>query len=111
MIDLRRGDVVFYGERGEFTGKLRPGVIVQRESTLADSPSITVCGITSFSMPTHAARVALSPSPENGLEEQSFAMIDKIASISRSRVRRVFGHLNPDEINAIDRALRSWLQL
>jgi mRNA interferase MazF len=111
MIELRRGDVVFYGERGEYSGKLRPGVIVQRDSTLADSPSITLCGITSFSMPTHAARVSLSPSPENGLEEHSFAMIDKIATIGRSRVRRIFGRLSADEMNAIDRALRAWLEL
>jgi mRNA interferase MazF len=111
MIDLHRGDIVFFGERGEFTGKLRPGVVVQRESTLEAAPSVTLCGITTAVMPTNAARVPISPSPENGLEAPSFVMIDKIASISRQRVRRVFGQLAQDEISAVDRALRIWLEL
>jgi mRNA interferase MazF len=111
MIDLHRGNVVFYGERGEFTGKLRPGVVVQRESTLEDAPSVTLCGITTTAMPTNAARVPVMPSPENGLNTPSFVMIDMIASISRQRVRQVFGQLGQDEIAAVDHALRTWLEL
>lgn len=111
MIDLHRGSVVFYGERGEFTGKLRPGVIVQHESTLEAAPSVTLCGITTTAVPSNAARVSVMPSPENGLEAPSFVMIDKIASISRQRVRHVFGQLGQDEITAVDYALRMWLEL
>ena len=111
MIELHRGDVVYYGERGGFTGKLRPGVVVQREATLEVAPSITLCGITNTSMPTNAARIAIAPSPENGLEAPSYIMIDKIASIGRHRVRQVFGQLGQDEIEAVDRALRTWLEL
>jgi mRNA interferase MazF len=111
MIELHRGDVVFFGERGEFTGKLRPGVVVQREATLADAPSVTLCGITTRPMPTHAARVAIAPSIEHGLEQPSYVMIDKVVSIGRARVRRVLGKLGADEITAVDEALRTWLEL
>jgi mRNA interferase MazF len=111
MTELNRGDVVYFGERGEYTGKLRPGVIVQRGTTLDDAPSVTLCGITSTAMPTNVARVPVMPSPENGLDVPSFVMIDKIASIGRSRVRRVFGQLAQDELAAIDNALRIWLEL
>jgi mRNA interferase MazF len=110
-IELRRGSVVLFGERGEYTGKPRPGVIVQREATLADAPSVTLCGITSLPMPGNAARVALSPSAQNGLEKPSWVMIDKLVSIGRSRVRLVIGALAEHELKQIDVALRRWLDL
>ncbi|MFZ4746856.1 MAG: type II toxin-antitoxin system PemK/MazF family toxin [Sphingomonas sp.] len=62
MIELKRGDIVLFAERGKCTGKLRPGVVVQRDSTLQDAPSVTLCGLTSFAMPTHRSRIAISPS-------------------------------------------------
>jgi mRNA interferase MazF len=110
-IELHRADVVFYGEKGEYTGKLRPGVIVQRNASLRDSPSITLCGITSDPMPSHAGRVPLSPSSENGLDRPSYVMIDKIVSISRGRIRHQLGRLSEDEIDQVDIALRRWLDL
>lgn len=111
MIELRRGDIVYYGERGEFTGKLCPGVVVQRDATLEIAPSITLCRITSEPMPGHIARVALTPDPENGLKRPSYVMIDKIVSISRGRVRKVLGHLGIDDLDSVDLALRRWLDL
>lgn len=111
MIELHRGDVVYFGERGEYSGKLRPGVIVQREATLADAPSITLCGLTSTPIPTNGARISVLPSVDNGLEAASFVMIDKIASISKRRIRHVFGRLSPDELASVDHALRIWLEL
>jgi mRNA interferase MazF len=111
MIEIGRGDVVFFGERGEHSGKLRPGVVVQRDATLADAPSVTLCGITSDAMPTNLARVPVMPSPDNGLDRPSYVMIDKLASISRKRVRQVFGKLTTDEMAAVDHALKIWLEL
>lgn len=111
MTELHRGDVVFYGERGEYQGKLRPGVVVQRNATLGAAPSVTICGITSTAVPTNIARVAVMPSPTNGLDVPSYVMVDKIASISRARIRTIFGALAPDEMLAVDRALKLWLEL
>ena len=111
MIELRRGDIVLYGERGEYTGKLRPGVVLQRDSTLDDAPSVTLCGLTSLSMPAHGSRVAVSPTPLNGLDTDSHVMADKIVSISRKRIRIKLGILGTDEQSQVDLALRRWLGL
>lgn len=111
MIELRRGDVVYYGERGEYTGKLRPGVVIQHSATLSDAPSITLCGLTSTAITANSARIAIIPSTHNGLKLPSFVMIDKIASISRDRIRQVFGRLEPDNLVQVDHALRNWLEL
>ena len=96
MIELRRGAVVSFADRGDYTGKPRPGVIVQRDSSLRDSPSITLCGLTTEAMPSHMARPALTPSPANGLGAPCYCMVDKIASIRRAKVGEVFGLLNDD---------------
>lgn len=109
--ELRRGSVVLFGERGEYTGKLRPGVVVQREATLADAPSITLCGITSLAVPGNAARVPLSPSPANGLDKPCWVMVDKLSSISRGRVRSILGALDEHDLKQVDVALRRWLDL
>ena len=111
MIELRRGSVVFFGERGEFTGKLRPGVIVQRHSSLDVAASVTLCGLTSEATAGNIARVAISPTTANGLDRPSWVMIDKVASIGRQRIRDVFGILSEDDLSSVDRALRHWLDL
>lgn len=111
MTDLCRGSIALYSERGEYTSKLRPGLIVQRESTLADSPSVTLCGITTFVMPAIASRIMLVPDSENGLDALSFVMIDKIVSISRPRIRAIVGKIDADSMTRVDAALRRWLDL
>jgi mRNA interferase MazF len=111
MTELQRGAVISYAERGDFTSKPRPGIVVQRTSSLAASPSITLCGLTTFGEATEIARFAIVPSPENGLREVSFVMVDKIATIKRSRVREVIGTLSPADMQRLDASLRAWLEL
>ena len=111
MTDLARGSLVTFSDRGEYTGKPRPGLVVQRGSTLADAPSITLCGLTTAPVPANAARVSLMPSPDNRLHEISYVMVDKIVSISRARIRTIFGRLEGEEMEAVDTALRRWLDL
>ena len=111
MTELARGAIVLFGERGEFTGTPRPGVVVQRHSTLADSPSITLCGLTTTATSGNPVRIAIPPTAANGLKALSFVMIDKLASISRNRIREMIGELEHDEMVAVDTALRRWLDL
>ena len=111
MIELRRGCVVLYSERGEYTGKLRPGVVLQRDNTLVEAPSVTLCGLTSHAMPSHEARIVVVPDAGNGVHHVSFVMIDKVVSISRPRVREVLGRLDPATMSRVDLGLRRWLDL
>jgi mRNA-degrading endonuclease toxin of MazEF toxin-antitoxin module len=62
-------------------------------------------------MPGHAARVALTPDQDKGLDRLSFVMIDKIVSIGRLQIRKVLGHLRVDDVDRVDLALRRWLAL
>ena len=111
MTDLIRGTIVSFGERGEYTGKPRPGIVIQHSSTLTLSPSVTLCGLTTFEVPPNRARVPLIPSDANGLRSVSYAMVDKIVSISRTRIGRVIGTLDRRDLDVLDGALRRWLDL
>ena len=111
MAELTRGGIVRFAERGDYTSKPRPGVVIQHQSTLADAPSITLCGITTVATPGNVTRIALTPSSRNGLREVCFVMIDKVATIRRERIRDAIGVLEIEEMALIDEALRRWLDL
>ena len=111
MTDLARGAIVSFGERGEYTRKPRPGLVIQRTSTLDHSATVTLCGLTTTAVVNSRTRVTLHPSAINGLRLPSFVMVDKISSISRERIGKLIGHLEPSEMEAVDLSLRRWLDL
>ena len=47
----------------------------------------------------------------SGLTKTSYALVDHLRSIDKRRIRRVYGALAPDEIGAVDEALRLFLGL
>ena len=52
----------------------------------------------------------LVPGP-NGLRKPSFALGDQLRSIDKTRVRRIFGLVRRQELEAIDLGLRLYLGL
>lgn len=111
MTELSRGAVVLFAEKGDYTAKPRPGVVVQHHATLADSPSITLCGISTVAVPGASTRIGIDPDPTNGLRDLSFVMVDKVSTIRRSRIRSVVGRLDGSQMAQVDIALRRWLDL
>jgi mRNA-degrading endonuclease toxin of MazEF toxin-antitoxin module len=47
----------------------------------------------------------------SGLAKESFALIDHLRSIDKRRIRRVFGELTREEIEAVDEGLTVFLGL
>jgi mRNA interferase MazF len=107
---MKRGDVVLAAASGDF-GKPRPWVVVQADMMLEDSPSITLCPITTFAGTEQDFRVRLDPSAGNSLRDVSSIMADKIQTLQRHRVRGRLGAVGPETLRAVDTALRVWLGL
>ena len=105
---MKRGELWVAAGGGDYTGKPRPVVIVQ-DDRFEPSSSVTVCALTSD--PTDAAlfRVALSPSPENGLHENCRVMVDKITTVRRERLSRRIGSLSSSDMRRIDQAILVFL--
>lgn len=109
-MEIKRGDVVTCVFSREY-GKARPGVVVQSDLFNVAHPSLTIAPITGELQPAPLCRLTVTPSKGNGLKKRSQVMIDKIAPVTRARVREVVGRLAAGEMGEIDKALKLWLGL
>ena len=108
---MNRGDIVVVATKGTYTGKPRPALIVQDNLFNDVHASITLCPITSEAIDAPLFRVSLPSGPRTGLQATSQVMVDKIVSVPRGAIGKRIGRCTPDELEAIDDALRRWLGL
>jgi mRNA interferase MazF len=109
--ELRRGTVVTVASPGVYSGKPRPAVVVQADRWLQAHPSITLCPLTSTLMEAPLVRIAVQPSPRNGLRKISQLMVDKLFTVPIQAIGEVVGQLEPQALVDLYLALRDWLQL
>jgi len=105
----RRGDLVTIAVSGDY-GKPRPALVIQSDAFI-DLRSVTVLRITSEQHDWPLLRVSVTPSAENGLLKPSQVMIDKAATVPKTKIGPSFGQLEPDVMRSVDRALRLFLSL
>jgi mRNA interferase MazF len=108
---LRRGTVVTVASPGVYSGKPRPAVVVQADRWLQAHPSVTLCPLTSTLMEAPLVRIAVDPSPRNGLRKTSQLMVDKLFTVPIQALGDVVGQLEPQVLTELDLALRGWLDL
>jgi len=104
---MRRGDLVTVVLQGPY-GKPRPALVIQSD-LFAQHPSVTILPVTSELRATPLFRVAVTPSPDNGLRKPSQVMVDKAQSVPREKIGEVFGHLDDEGLLAVNRALAVFL--
>lgn len=100
---MNRGELWIAAGRGDYAGKPRPVVILQ-DNRFDETPSVTVCGLTTDQTSAPLFRIPLSPSPRNGLNERCYAMVDKITTVRRDRLHRRIGILGDTDMQQIGRA-------
>jgi mRNA interferase MazF len=108
---LRRGTVVTVASPGAYSGKPRPAVVVQADRWLQAHPSVTLCPLTSTLVQAPLVRIAVEPSPRNGLRKPSQLMVDKLFTVPIQAVGEVVGQLEPQLLVDLELALRGWLEL
>jgi mRNA interferase MazF len=108
---MTRGDVVAISDRGEdFTGKPRPGVVVQSD-LFGALDSVTVCPVTSTPLDAPATRLRIEPSDGLRLRSASWIAVDKITTVRRDRIRASIGRLSPEDMQRLNGALAVFLGL
>jgi len=113
-VRLGRGTVALVGldpTVGHEQRGTRPCVIVSDPSVTEDQkfPMLCVVPITG----TRGEGVlypALEPGP-GGLRRRSFVLIDQVRTVDKRRVRKVFGRIGDESLDAIDSGLRLFLGL
>ena len=101
---MRRGEIWTVSGAPGFGSKPRPVLIVQSER-LSGAQTVLACGFTSqpnFAVPF---RPDIAPSPENGLEQPSKVMVEKLTAVSRAKFGKRVGELNDEDMEAVERAL------
>ncbi|MDQ2103741.1 type II toxin-antitoxin system PemK/MazF family toxin [Azospirillum isscasi] len=105
---MKRGDLVTIVQNGDYERKARPAVVIQ--SDLFDAmDSVTVCLITGEETEAAILRPMLEPDEMNGLRTRSWVQIDKIATIRRARVGKIFGCLPEADMRRISASLAVFL--
>ena len=110
--EMRRGEIyhadlnpVFGSEQGGY----RPVLIIQNNRGNQHSPTVIVAAITSqpkTKLPTHVPINGI-----NGLEKESFVLLEQIRTVDKRRLDDYVGRLNRDQMNKIEKALRTSMEI
>jgi mRNA interferase MazF len=107
---MKRGEFWTAAGGPDYAGKPRPVVILQDDRFDATG-SVTVCALTTDPTEAPLFRLPLDPSERNGLREPCRLMVDKITTISKPKLGRRIGELDPEDLVWLNRAVLVFLGL
>jgi mRNA interferase MazF len=85
--------------------------VVLQDDRFDATASITVCPFTTNPVEAALIRLPIDPSEENGLDQPSQLMVDKVTTVPRSSLAEHLGRLQDDELVALNRSLIVFLGL
>jgi mRNA interferase MazF len=106
---MRRGDLVTIALSGDY-GKPRPALVVQADA-FAEMNSVTVLRVTSELHDWPLFRITVEANRDTGLPRRSQVMVDKAATVPRSRIGQRIGRLDTVTMQAVSTALARFLGL
>lgn len=106
---MRRGEVWTLSGTG-YAGKPRPAVVVQDDRFDATA-SVSVCAFTTNATEAPLFRLVTEPDDHNGLRLTSRLMVDKIATVPRTRLGERIGRLAASDLVRLNRAIAVFLGL
>jgi mRNA interferase MazF len=106
---IKRGDIILFSVGGDMS-KPRPGIVVQSDQ-FRFLPAITVVPLTSDLENISSLRPIILPDDSNGLTLPSHAMIDKLITLSLTKVGRTIGVASQSIMNEISATLILFLEL
>jgi mRNA interferase MazF len=107
---VRRGEVWTVSGGADYAGKPRAAVIVQ-DGAFDATASITICPFTTHVASAPLLRLTVEPSEENGLRLPSQLMVDKVTTVSKSKLESRLGCLSVEDVVRLNRAVLVFLGL
>jgi mRNA interferase MazF len=107
---VKRGEIWSVSGGPDYTGKPRPVAILQ-DDRFAELQSVTFCPFTTNPTPAPLFRLAVKPSEYNGLKEPSSLMVDKITTVTKTKLGKRIGQLEDNDVVRLNRALMVFLGL
>lgn len=100
----RRGDLVTVAMPGDF-GKPRPALVIQSDLFNESHPTVMLCLLTSDLRDAPLFRLAIAPTPDNGLTRDSQIQIDKVMTVLRDKIGSRIGRIDDATLLKVNRAL------
>ena len=107
---MKRGGIWTASAGSGYVGKPRPVVIVQDDRFDATA-SVTVCAFTTDPTDAPLIRLLVEADEVTGIRDSSRLMVDKVATIPRSKLGERVGQLSDDDTIRLSRALVVFLGL
>ncbi len=107
---MKRGEVWTAAVGSGYVGKPRPVVIVQ-DDRFDGTDSVTICALTTDPTEAPLFRLVVLPDQVNGLREPSSLMVDKITTVTRSKLGERVGRLDDGDMVRLNRAVLVFLGL
>ena len=104
-----RGEIWTVGG-GVYASKTRPAVIIQ-DDFFDDTESVTVLPLTTTNVDAALLRLPLMGTPNNGLTQDSWVMIDKLTTVRRSHLGRRVGRISASDLVTVERMMTVFLGL
>lgn len=107
---MKRGEIWTVAGGKDYAGKPRPAVVIQ-DDLFDATASITICAFTTDPTEAPLIRLAVEPTERNGLDAPSRLMIDKITTVSKSKLGSRVGQLDDEDVVRLNRAILVFLGL
>ncbi len=105
---MKRGEIWTVSAGSGYAGKPRPAVLIQDDSFDATA-SVTICAFTTDETEAPLFRLLIEPNETNGLRAASRLMVDKVTTISKSKLGEKVGRL--DDADWLNQAVLVFLGL
>lgn len=107
---MKRGEIWTLAGGKDYAGKPRPVVIVQDDG-FDTANSVTICAFTTNETEAPLFRLPVDQTERNGLRAPSRLMVDKITTVPRSKVGKLVGRLDDEDVLRLNRAMLVFLGL
>ena len=107
---MQRGEIWTVAGGPDYSGKPRPMVIIQ-DDQFSETNSVTLCGLTTSVTEALFGRPLIRPSASNGLRSPSRLMVNKIATVPRSKLGYKIGRLDDYDVLQLNIHLKAFLGL
>ena len=107
---MKRGEIWTVSGGKDYAGKPRPVVIVQEDAFDATA-SVTICAFTTDPTDAPLFRIEVTPDDENGLKAASRLMVDKLTTVSKTKLGKRIGRLSDEHMVRLNQAIMVFLGL
>jgi mRNA interferase MazF len=83
--------------------------VILQDDRFDGTDSVTVCAFTTDPTDAPLIRLVVEPNQENGLNERSSLMVDKVTTVPRSRLGERIGRLPDEDMTRVGRAVLVFL--